>query len=603
MRTAEMELNIIRERGRRGLPLERLYQQLYNRDLYLCAYGKLYRNEGALTPGTTAETVDGMTLAKIDVIIETLRQERYRWTPVRRTYIPKRSGDKLRPLGMPSWSDKLLQEVIRQLLEAYYEPQFSTHSHGFRAGRGCHTALQDITSHWRGVKWLIEGDICSFYDRIDHAVLLNILREKIHDNRFIRLMENLLRAGYLEEWYYHDTHSGVPQGGVISPILSNLVLDKLDKYVEQTMIPLYTRGDRRKTNPPYVALTRAAWQARQAGDREAARGFNQQAQRIPSRDPNDPHFRRLWYCRYADDFLLGFVGPKSEAEDIKRHITAFLRDELGLELNQTKTLITHARTQTARFLGYEVHTLQANSKHDHRGQRCINGHIGLRVPHDVIQAHCTKYMRHGKPIHLMQRINDSVYSIMMQYQAEYIGVVQYYRLAYNLHCLGRLKWTMETSLTRTLTKKLKTTRSKIYRQYRACLLTEEGTYTVLQVRVDRGADKPPLEAHFGGMSLRWNKWVTIKEEVEPIWSKRSEVVERLMAQKCELCGTTFNIEVHHIRKLADLEREGRNKPAWARVMAARRRKTLVICQNCHNQIHAGRYDGPALSKEGHGRAV
>jgi group II intron reverse transcriptase/maturase len=237
MRTAETELNIIRERGRRGLPLERLYPQLYNRDLYLRAYGKLYRNKGVLTPGATPETVDGMTLAKIDTIIEALRQERYRWTPVRRTYIPKRNSSKLRPLGMPSWSDKLLQEVIRQLLEAYYEPQFSLHAHGFRPGRGCHTALQDITQHWRGVKWFIEGDICSFYDRIDHTILLNILREKIQDNRFIRLMENLLQAGYLEDWHYHDTYSGVPQGGVISPILSNLVLDKLDKYVEQTLIP------------------------------------------------------------------------------------------------------------------------------------------------------------------------------------------------------------------------------------------------------------------------------------------------------------------------------------------------------------------------------
>jgi group II intron reverse transcriptase/maturase len=603
MRTAEMELNIIRERGRRGLPLERLYQQLYNRDLYLQAYGKLYRNKGALTPGATPETVDGMTLAKIDTIIEALRYERYRWTPVRRTYIPKRNGNKRRPLGMPSWSDKLLQEVIRQLLEAYYEPQFSSHAHGFRPGRGCHTALQDITQHWRGVKWFIEGDICSFYDRIDHTILLNILREKIHDNRFIRLLENLLRAGYLEEWRYHDTYSGVPQGGVISPILSNLVLDKLDKYVEQTLIPAYTRGKRRKTNPPYVALTKAAWQARQADNREAARRYNQQAQRIPSRDPNDPNFRRLWYCRYADDFLLGFVGPKAEAEVIKRQLAAFLRNELCLELSDAKTLITHAQTEAARFLGYEVHTLRADSKHDYRGQRCINGHLGLRVPREVIQAHCAKYMRHGKPIHLMPRVNDSVYSIMVQYQAEYVGVVQYYRLAYNLHRLGQLKWMMETSLTRTLAQKLRTSRAEVYRRYRARLQTEQGAYTVLQVTIDRGPDRSPLTAHFGGVSLRRNSWVKISDDIEPIWSKRSEVVERLMAQKCELCGSTLNVEVHHIRKLADLEHGERNKPEWARVMAARRRKTLVVCQSCHNQIHAGRYDGPAFSKEGHGRAV
>jgi hypothetical protein len=316
-----------------------------------------------------------------------------------------------------------------------------------------------------------------------------------------------------------------------------------------------------------------------------------------------PNFRRLWYCRYADDFLLGFIGPKSKAEDIKRQLTAFLCNELGLELSEAKTLVTHAQTEAARFLGYEVHTLHADGKHDHRGQRCINGHIGLRVPQEVIHVHCAKYMRHSQPIHLRPRVNDSVYSIMVQYQAEYVGVVQYYRLAYNLHCLGQLKWVMETSLTQTLAKKLKTSRTEIYRRYRARLQTEQGTYAVLQVTVDRGPDRLPLTAHFGGVSLCWNKWVKISDDIEPIWNKRSEVIERLMAQKCELCGSTLNIEVHHIRKLADLEHKRRNKPEWARVMAARRRKTLVVCQSCHNQIHAERYNGPALSKEGHGRAV
>ncbi len=243
-----------------------------------------------------------MSLAKIDRIIAALRQERYRWTPVRRIYIPKRDG-KRRGLGLPSWSDKLLQEVIRSILEAYYEPQFSTHSHGFRPGRGCHTALQEITHHWRGVKWFIEGDICAFFDRIDSSVLVGILHENIHDNRFIRLIDHLLKAGYWEDWRYHRTLSGVPQGGVVSPILANLVLDRLDKYVEQVVQPAYTRGERRKTNPPYVALTKAAHFARKQGDWEAARHYNKQAQTIPSRDPNDPDFRRLWYVRYADDWV------------------------------------------------------------------------------------------------------------------------------------------------------------------------------------------------------------------------------------------------------------------------------------------------------------
>lgn len=595
MQTAEAILNIIRDRGKRGLPLERVYRQLYNREFYLRAYGKLYRNKGAMTPGATPETVDGMSLDKVETIIEVVRKEQYRWTPVRRTYIPK--GQSRRPLGLPTWSDKLLQEVIRQLLEAYYEPQFSNHSHGFRPGRGCHTALREV-QQWHGTKWFIEGDISNFFTEISHTCLVNILREKIHDNRFLRLIENFLKAGYLERWRFVNNHSGVPQGGVLSPLLSNLVLDKLDKFIEHSLIPANTKGHRRKTYQPYVALTIEAWQARQAEEWETAQRLKQQYQQMPSRDPNDPNFRRLTYCRYCDDFLLGFVGPKAEAQAIKQQLAIFLQDDLDLELSDKKTLITHARSQKALFLGYEIHTLHADDKHDHRGQRCINGAIGLRVPQQVIQKHCAKYMRRGKPWHLMQRTNDSLYSIVAQYQAEYVGVVQYYRLAYNLHQLYRLKRTTEASLVRTLGKKLKISKTKVYQKYKTNHTNQDGTYKVLEVVVPRQDGLAPLVARFGGVALKYNRWAAIDEtEIIPIWSGRSEVVERLLVQQCELCGCTENIEAHHIRKLADLETKGQStKPEWIKRMAARRRKSLMVCQQCHNLIHNGRYDGPTLSK-------
>jgi len=294
---------------------------------------------------------------------------------------------------------------------------------------------------------------------------------------------------------------------------------------------------------------------------------------------------------------LGFTGPKSEAQEIKRQLATFLKETLALELSEEKTLITHARFERASFLGYEIHVLHADDKHDHRHQRCINGAIGLRVPRHVIQNHCAKYMRRGKPVHLIQRINDSPYSIVARYQTEYRGIVQYYRLAYNLHQFNHLKWVMERSLAQTLARKLKISRAQVFKRYKTTIETEEGTYRVLQVVVDRGPDQAPLVAHFGGISLRWNKWVTINEEAtQPIWSGRSEVVQRLLAQRCELCGATENIQVHHIRKLVDLRRRGQNdKPEWVRQMAARRRKTLVVCQRCHEMIHSGRYDGPALS--------
>ena len=205
----------------------------------------------------------------------------------------------------------------------------------------------------------------------------------------------------------------------------------------------------------------------------------------------------------------------------------------------------------------------------------------------------------------MQRVNDSAYSIVAQYQTEYRGIVQYYRMAYNLHQLQKLKWVMEQSLVKTLAKKFKASRGKISRRFTALHRNPHGTYKVLEVSVERGPSKKPFVAHFGGVPLRWNRWVTINAtHTEPIWSGRSEVVERLLAEACELCGATEKIEVHHIRKLADLEREGRShRPRWVRIMAARRRKTLVVCQNCHHNIQYGRYDGPALSNRSHRRAT
>jgi len=165
MRTADTILNIIHDRGKRRLPLEDVYRQLYNPDMYLRAYAKLYSNDGAMTPDITAETVDGMSEHMIATIIEAIRSERWQWTPVRRSAIPKRKGG-TRPLGMPSWSNKLVQEVFRSILEAYYEPPFSDHVHGFRPRRGCHTALEAIQKNWPGTKWFIEGDIQGCYDRI-----------------------------------------------------------------------------------------------------------------------------------------------------------------------------------------------------------------------------------------------------------------------------------------------------------------------------------------------------------------------------------------------------------------------------------------------------
>jgi group II intron reverse transcriptase/maturase len=595
MQTTEVLLGLLRERGKRGLPLTRIYRQLYNVNLYLTAYGRIYRNKGAMTPGVTEETADGMSLERISTIINAMRQERYEWQPARRTYIPKKNGKK-RPLGMPVWSDKLLAEVMRMILNAYFDGTFSKHSHGFRESRGCHTALREIYHNWTGTTWIIEGDIADCFGSLNHELILAALAEHIQDGRFLHLVKKLLDAGYMEDWTFNKTLSGVPQGSILSPILSNLLLSKLDKFVETTLIPQYNKGEKKKANGPYQKLMDQAAYLRRKGRKEEAQTRKKQAQKLPSKDPYDPDYRRLRYCRYADDFVLAFVGPKEEAEAIKQQLRTFLIEELKLNLSEEKTLITHTRDSAAKFLGYEITTIQNDTKqtvnkNGHKS-RAINGVIGLKVPRKVIVEKCKRYMREGKPIHRAELLNESDYTIIATYQLEYRGLVNYYRMAYNLHTLQKLKWVMEISLTKTLAHKHKMSVRKVYEKYKADLEGNEKTYKGLQVSVPREGKKP-LTATWGGIPLIWDVGAAIEDQLEQrVWGQRSELEKRLLAQVCEQCGATRmtdQIEVHHIRALKDLEKyTGREKPQWVKIMAARKRKTLVLCHTCHRDIQYGR---------------
>jgi group II intron reverse transcriptase/maturase len=594
MQDTNVYLGLLRERGKRGLPLKRVYRQLFNPNLYLTAYGKIYRNAGAMTPGVTEETVDGMSEHKINAIIQAMRAERYHWKPACRTYILKKNG-KQRPLGLPVWSDKLVAEVLRMILEAYFEPRFSSHSHGFRPGRGCHTALQEIYYQWAGTTWFIEGDISGCFDNLNHELLISTLREHIHDGRFIKLIQNLLDAGYLEDWKYHRTLSGVPQGSIVSPVLSNILLDKLDRFVETVLVPQYTKGAVREKNPAYRRLVGQAHERHKQRRGKEARELRRQFQQLPSQNPNDPNFRRLRYCRYADDFLLGFVGPKAEAEEIKQQIKTFLQNELRLELSETKTLITHARSEAAHFLGYEITTLHKDTKRTMaKGgtkRRSINGQIGLRVPRDVLMSKSKRYQRRGKAIHRMELVNESDYTIVTIYQSAFRGLANFYRLAYNMQTLQYVKRVMEQSLTKTLARKHKVSVRRIRARYKADFLVEGTIYKGLQVVVFREG-KNPLVATWGGIPLKWDSRATLEDQPhQQVWTGRSELEKRLTAHTCEQCGATSRterIEVHHIRALKDLNRyTGHEKPGWVKQMATRHRKTLVLCRTCHMAIQYG----------------
>lgn len=591
MRTAETILAVIQDRGKRGLPLERIYRLLFNRELYLRAYARLYPNQGAMTKGSTDETVDGMSLEKIDQLIASVRQELYRWTPVRRTYIPKANG-KQRPLGIPSWSDKLLQEVMRSILEAYFEPQFSEHSHGFRPNRGCHSAMSEIQT-WKGTRWFIEGDIARYFETINHDVLLAILGEHIHDGRFLRLLRELLEAGYLEDWKFERTISGTPQGGVISPILSNIYLNRFDKWVETVLIPEFTKGKRQKPNPVYRQVSRQLYAMRKRGDTRQIKTLIKQRRRLPSVNTRDPGYRRLRYLRYADDFILSFTGPKVEAEAIKLRLKDWLLDNLRLDLSDEKTLITHASTTAARFLGYDIKAQRVDDYIDPTGRRGVNGVIGLYVPAEVIEARCAKYLKKGRTKSRPELFKDNDFTIVATYQQEYRGIVQYYLPATNVAWFSRLHWIMQGSLLKTLAAKHRSSMRKMQQKYSATTVDPRTGKTLrcLEVRVEREG-KRTLIARWGGISLAQQTHVVIEDQPYQVYGGRTELLKRLTADECELCGSRVRVEVHHIRKLTDLNNPGRKeKPQWAQMMAARHRKTLVVCRSCHEAIHQGKPTG------------
>lgn len=600
MQTANQVLTAIRKLGVKRLPLTRVYRCLYHESLFLLAYQNLTANDGALTPGPDADTIDGMSYARIHTIIAALRAERFRVRPARRVMIPKRNGG-TRPLGMPNFTEKLVQEVLRLILDAYYEPRFRPSSHGFRAERGCHTALVTINHTFRGTAWFIEGDIQGAFDQIDHTVLLAILARDIHDGRLLELLRRHLNAGIMEAWRYQKTYSGVPQGGVLSPLLSNIYFHELDVYVEEELIPRWWKGKRRRNNPAYKTMEMAINRARRTGDRETERRLLRERRHIPASDRYDPTFRRLRYIRYADDFLLGFCGPRHEAQAIVDDLRRFLAEHLKLTLHPEKTRITHGMTEYAQFLGYAVSIYSANDKLTRRSGtgpkiRAVNSKVRLGIPSGRIQQYVRAYQTKGTITSVRYLIDDSIASIIQIFQARFRGIANYYQYAVDRHELRTLKYVMEIALVKTIAHKLRIKATEVYRRYRARTVVDGEEYRTLQYTVV--TNNATRHYQWGGIPLRVKDATTGKGIVDERryyeqfhhYERRTGILARLAAHQCELCGSQTDCEVHHIRKLADLKQRWagrRAKPPWVVKMIALRRKTLVVCRTCHRAIHAG----------------
>ncbi|WP_042355079.1 group II intron reverse transcriptase/maturase [Bacillus rubiinfantis] len=483
MQKAETVLGIVESKSKsdKHYKFDRLYRNLFNPDFYLHAYGKIYAKEENMTKGADEETIDGFGMKKVNEVIELIKNEQYHFKPVRRVYIPKKDGSK-RPLGIPSFYDKVIQEISRSILEAIYEPKFSKSSHGFRPNRSCHTALKQVKREWTGIKWVIEGDIKGFFDNINHEILVNILNENIHDGRFLELIKRMLEAGYMEDWVFHKTYSGTPQGGIISPILANIYLNKLDEFVENVLIPKYeTNKKKRKMNPIYNRINRKMVRlSKKIDDLKSIEPIRQelineyQLLEIERRnhkvhDEMDSDFVRVKYVRYADDFIIGVIGSKELTEQIKKEVAEFLTTELKLTLSEEKTLITNFKNPV-KFLGYEMYIHDSNTylvkKSNGRISRAVNGIPRLMVPREAITKKLEKFTRNGKAVHRKELTNLDIAEIISIYASEVRGLYNYYRMADNVaNQMNRFKHYHRTSLAKTIAVKMRTSVAKVRQKY------------------------------------------------------------------------------------------------------------------------------------------
>ena len=570
----------------------RLYRYLLRTDIYFTAYKNLYANNGADTKGVNDDTADGFGEEKIAGIIKSLADESYRPKPVRRTYIQKKNSKKQRPLGIPTFSDKLVQEALRIILEAVYEPVFLDVSHGFRPKRSCHTALKSIKMQFNGTRWFVEGDIKGCFDNIDHNVLIGLIRNKIKDARIIKLIYKFLKAGYMENWQYHKTYSGTPQGGIISPILANIYLHELDKFVIKLKSEFDT-PDKAGITPEYREkhneLKRISLRLKKldGGERavllEEYRQKRKKLMTIPCTAQTD---KKLKYVRYADDFLIAVKGSKEDCKAIKARVSKFVSDTLKMELSEEKTLITHS-SECARFLGYDIRVRRSQKirrgGNGHVKQRTLNGGVELLVPFDD-KIHSFIFLKKiavqktdGSmfPVHRKYLVNNTDLEIVSIYNAELRGICNYYCLASNYNKLGYFAYLMEYSCLKTLASKHKSSISKVK--------------TKCRVGKDWGI---PYETKAGRKYCIFAKYAKCKKgfDYTDVISNAAVTIgyaintleNRLKAHICELCGTTDSdfYEIHHVNKLKNLK----GKERWELAMIAKRRKTLIVCRHCHRSV-------------------
>lgn len=578
-----------------------LYRLVYDKDILMIAYERIKSKSGNMTPGTDGETLDGISTSYIERLSESLKDESFQFRPTRRQYIPKKNG-KMRPLGVPSPRDKVVQEAIRIILEAIYDskisPTFVNESHGFREGRSTHTAIEQVRAKWGAPNWVIEGDIKSFFDEIDHQTLILLLRKRISDERFISLIWKALSAGYMEDGIFVSSKVGTPQGSIISPILANIYLHEFDVAVKG-WIDEFSNTVKKRANPEYRAAVRKRDRLLKASDgivTEEVKSLTQTVRSLPSQDHADPNSIRVSYVRYADDWIIGVTGSKSLATLLRERAKVFLQEHLKLELSMEKTKITNLRDEPVHFLGFliSVPSPKEAKVSDYKAgvygleRRVSHGSsIKVNIPMDAVidrlksRGFCDGS---GFPTHHNTFLALDKDQIVTQYNSVMRGIANYYAACSNFSSLNRVDYILRFSLAKTLANKERTPMARQFRK-------RGFTMTV----VKQIGEKKMSVSFVDFRTLRRKFFGQAKLDLDHIFALQTfRTKSRLGIEKCAVknCFSGEPVEMHHVKHIRKV---GSKVRGFTKLMAQINRKQVPLCQSCHRKVHNGKYDGLALA--------
>lgn len=588
------------------------FNLITSKPMLLAAYWSLRSKPGMMTKGSDEETLDNISMKWFEKTSEDLTKERYQPKPARRVYIPKPNGKK-RPLGIASPRDRIIQQAMKMVLEYKLEPTFLETSHGFRPNKSCHTALKEIRS-WKGVAWFVEGDIKGFFDNIDHRILANLLQKHFKDTRLINLYWKFVKAGYIE-WdtkkiQYTTSEMGVPQGGIISPLLSNLILNEFDAYVDKLkkewdkkrgkekdkiINPIYDRTHSRLQYLKKKIQKKGKFSAEYYEIKKEIREVVKKQRQLNSSIPNPKAHPIFKYVRYADDWIIGIWGSRKAALELKTNLKEFLR-ELKLTLSEEKTLVTNAKKDKARFLGIEIKRFASNrstiltkSNVLKRNRRIPSGNIWMALPlQSIVHRLVTKgFIERKKKKWVCKTklnfISLPMRDVILRYRAIYNGFYNYYRFTDNIKQIRKIYWILKESLRKTLSRKFKLAKRNLLKKY--------GEYLEKNCQTS-GGSTTSINFYYPIPTKNPMDFATNIEPVDPLYAGLWKIrTITSLGEKCSSCESTQDLEMHHLKHIRTINVK---LSPFDRDLAKINRKQILLCKECHTKVHKGEYKGKSL---------